>query len=127
MPNNQSNDDLVAFMERTDKMLDYLTKENKDKKNSNSHNVWFKIIGPAITVAVLATGIIGSWYSNKESVSTLKIDYSKLENKVSKLEDSSHDIELKVVEEKSDLASVKENLQEVKQDVKYIKNKLMGN
>jgi len=116
-------DELKDMLLKTEKLLQTHI-ENDARADKAS---WVKLIGPLITVLVLSAGIIGGWYTNKASVATLQSNQVKLEDKVDKLSDTTHDIELKVVQERSDLKSVKEDMTEVKQDVKDIRRKLLGN
>lgn len=125
---NHSNEEFTENVDELKSLVKTLVQAHKDQNEERKASSNFvNLVGVSSTIIVLFFGAAGGWYTNQASVKQLQESYMKLSNKVSKLEDTSHDIELKVVQESSDLISLKEDVREVKADVKEIKNRLFIN
>ncbi len=125
MTETKTLEELTDALERTERALELIIKERTQELAKNGSS-WTKHVGTIITIATLALGGVGAWYTNQASVSELHSNQDRLENKVLRLENTTHDIELRVVQETTDLGSLKESTQEIKQDVKEIKQKIFS-
>jgi len=88
--------------------------QNKARKNSN---YWMKYIGPAITILVLGSGLVGSWTSlNAQSVAHQQ-EIQELKEKDTAKDRRIRDLELKN-------AGDTQILKEIQKDISEINKKL---
>jgi len=78
------------------------------------------LIGPLITLIMVAGGLVVSWTTTKAAVAEMQKDVAKMEQKAENLENKIHDIELKTAVDSSILQSLQSDVTEIKKDVKKL-------
>lgn len=88
--------------------------------NNSGLSKWKWLVGPIITLAIVAAGFIASWSTTRAAVAEVQKDQVKLEETIDGLEEKVHDVELKTAVDSSILEQLRKDVGEIKSDVKKI-------
>jgi len=93
-----------------------------ETKNGSKFDL--KTIATIASLVVMASGVAGSWYTNKAAVAELQEDYTKLEDDYrtykEKTDERIMDMKIEITSSTSDIKSIKEDVGEIKSDVKTL-------
>lgn len=83
-------------------------------------DIKWKLIGPLITIVIVLTGFVGSYYTVKANVADLKVDQAKVEAQLKQHEEEITDLQINEAQESQVIKNIGQALDRIEEQTQKI-------